>query len=76
MADYQLNSDGSSPVRLVGSTVLAKDSQNNLTATATAAAGTADQRYYITGYDVSYSISATGGLLQLLDGATVIWEQT
>lgn len=56
------------------STVLAKDSKDNAVATATAAAGASHQRYYITGMDASYSTSGTAGLLQLLDGATVIWE--
>lgn len=65
----------SDPQGTEGSTVLAKDSKDNAIATATAAAGTATQRYYITGYDISYSVAATGGMLQLLDGATVIWEQ-
>lgn len=56
------------------STVLAKDSQNNAVATATAAAGSSNQRYYITGMDASFSTAGTFGLIQLLDGATVIWE--
>lgn len=42
-------------------------------ATATAPAGASHQRYYITGVDASYS-AAQIGLLQLQDGATVIWE--
>lgn len=71
---YELNADGSAPIQSVGSTVLAKDSKDNAIATATAAAGTAVQRYYITGMDASFSTSVTAGLLQLLDGATVIWE--
>lgn len=62
------------PVEITWSTVLAKDSKDNATATAIAAAGTATQRYYITGYDFSYSVGTTAGMLQLLDGATVIWE--
>lgn len=74
MTQYQLNADGSAPVQPVGSTVLAKDSKDNAIATALAAAGTAAQRYYITGYDFSYSTGATTGILQLLDGATVIFE--
>lgn len=56
------------------STVLAKDSKDNAAATATAAAGTSNQRYCITGYDFSYSVGTTSGLLQLLDGTTVILE--
>lgn len=56
------------------STVLAKDSKDNAVATATAAAGSSNQRYYITGMDASFSTSGTFGLLQLLDGSTVIWE--
>lgn len=74
MTDYQLNSDGSAPVRLVGCTVLAKDSKDNAVATALAAAGTATQRYFIAGMDASFGVNTTAGLLQLLDGATVIWE--
>lgn len=74
MTEYQLNTDGSAPVNIGNSTVLAKDSRDNAVATATAAAGTATQRYCITGMDASYSTGATAGLLQLLDGATVIWE--
>lgn len=56
------------------STVLAKASQDNAVATATAAAGTANQRYRITGMEASFSVNTTAGLLQLLDGATVIYE--
>lgn len=56
------------------STVLAKDSKDNAVATATAAAGNSNQRYRITGMDASFSTGATVGLLQLLDGATLIWE--
>lgn len=74
MTKYQLNTDGSAPVNIGNSTVLAKDSQNNAVATATAPAGTASQRYCITGMDASFSTGATAGLLQLLDGATLIWE--
>lgn len=74
MTEYQLNADGSAPVNIGNSTVLAKDSKDNAVATATAAAGTANQRYRITGMDASFSATATVGLLQLLDGATVIWE--
>lgn len=74
MTRYQLNTDGSAPVQLVGSTVLAKDSRDNAVATALAAAGNSNQRYFITGMDASFSTGATAGLLQLLDGATVIWE--
>lgn len=55
------------------STVLAKDSQTAAIATATAAAGGSNQRYYITGVDASYS-AAQVGLLQLKDDTTVIWE--
>lgn len=47
MTQYQLNADGSAPVNIVGSTVLAKDSKDNAIATATAAAGTAAQRYIL-----------------------------
>lgn len=79
MSEKFIDTDGLTKARTVseitGSTVLAKDSKDNAVATALAVAGTATQRYYITGYDVSYSVAATGGLLQLLDGATVIWEQ-
>lgn len=71
---YVIDTNGGAPVNLVGCTVLAKDSKDNAVATATAAAGTATQRYFITGMDASYSTGATSGLLQLLDGATVIWE--
>lgn len=56
------------------STVLAKDSKDNAVATATAAAGSSNQQYRIAGIDASFSTGATTGLLQLLDGATVIWE--
>lgn len=56
------------------STVLAKDSQDNATATATAAAGNANQRYYITGVDASFTTLDTVQLLQLKDGSTVVWE--
>lgn len=55
------------------SKVLAKDSKDNAVATATAPTGASHQRYYITGVDASYS-AAQIGLLQLQDGATVIWE--
>lgn len=57
------------------STVIAKDSQDNATATALANSAGANQRYYITGIDASYSTSGTSGLLQLKDGNTIIWEQ-
>lgn len=56
------------------SKVLAKDSKDNAVATATAPAGASHQRYYITGMDASYSVGTTVGMVQLLDGATVIWE--
>ena len=56
------------------STVLAKDSKDNAEATATAAAGSANQRYFITGVDASFTTLDTGKLLQLKDGTTVIWE--
>lgn len=56
------------------STVLARDSKDNAVATALAPAGNSNQRYYITGYEFSYSVGTTGGLLQLLDGTTVIFE--
>lgn len=56
------------------STILAKDSQNNAIATATAPAGTANQRYYLSGYEFSYSVTGTAGILQILDGAVVIFE--
>lgn len=70
---YVIDTNGGAPVNLVASTVLASDSKDNAIATATAAAGTATQRYYITGMDASFSASATK-LLQLKDGTTVIWE--
>lgn len=57
------------------STILAKDSQDNAIATATAAAGTNQSRYFITGVDASYSVASTSGLLQLKDGTTVVHEQ-
>lgn len=57
------------------STVLAKDSKDNAVATALAAAGNSNQRYFITGMDASFSVGTTVGLLQLLDGATVILER-
>jgi hypothetical protein len=57
------------------STILAKDSQDNALATATASAGQNQSRYYITGVDASYSVASTSGLLQLKDGATVVYEQ-
>lgn len=57
------------------STVLAKDSKDNAVATATAAAGNSNQRYRITGFDASFSAATTAfALIQLLDGATVIYE--
>lgn len=56
------------------STILAKASQDNAEATATAAAGNANQKYYITGVDASFTTLNTVKLLQLKDGATVIWE--
>ncbi len=56
------------------STVLAKESQDNAEATATAAASSNGNRYFITGVDAFYSVAATSGLLQLKDGATVVWE--
>lgn len=57
------------------SKVLAKDSKDNAVATATANSQTPNQNYNITGIDASYSVSSTSGLLQLQDGATVIYEQ-
>lgn len=60
-------------VRVHASTVLAKDSKDNALAVATAPAGSANQRYYITGVDASFSGTATK-LLQLKDGSTVVWE--
>ncbi len=59
--------------RMYPSKVLAKASQDNALATATAAAGDTHQRYYITGVDASFSAAATK-LLQLKDDATVVWE--
>jgi hypothetical protein len=56
------------------STILAKDSKDNAEATATAAAGNSNQRYFITGVDASFTSLDTGKLLQLKDGTTVIWE--
>jgi hypothetical protein len=56
------------------STVLAKDSKDNAEATAAASAGAANQRYYITGVDASFTTLDTVKLLQLKDGTTVIWE--
>ncbi len=56
------------------STVLAKDSQDNAMATATANAGSNGQKYYITGVDASFTTLDTVKLLQLKDGSTVIWE--
>jgi predicted dinucleotide-utilizing enzyme len=52
---------------------LAKDSQDNATATATKAALTGKQHVI---YSVSASFSATAAnkLVQLKDGTTVIWE--
>lgn len=44
-------------------------------ATAAAAAGNQNQRNYITGVDASFSVASTTALLQLMDDATVIWEQ-
>lgn len=61
-------------VQEIASRVLAKDSQTAAQATATATAGNDSQSYYITGVDASYSSNTQGGLLQLKDGATVIWE--
>jgi hypothetical protein len=57
------------------STILAKDSQDNVIATATASAGQNQSRYIITGVDASYSVASTSGLLQLKDGGTVVHEQ-
>lgn len=57
------------------SEILAKDSQDNATSTATATEGTNQTRYYITGVNASYSVAGTSGLLQLKDDTTVIWEQ-
>lgn len=58
------------------STILAKDSKDNAVATALAAVGNSDQRYFITGFDASFSAATTTfELIQLLDGATVIYEQ-
>lgn len=76
MTQYQLNSNGNAPVDISNSTVLAKDSKDNAIATATAAAGTATQRYCITGMDASFSAATPAfELIQLLDGVTIIYEQ-
>lgn len=58
------------------SIVLASDSKDNAIATGLAAAGTADQRYYISGFDASYSAATTAfESIQILDGTTVIYIQ-
>jgi|SRR3990172_7863931 len=61
-------------VQELQSTVIAKDTKDNATTTATASASTNGSRYHITGVDASFSTSTTSGLLQLKDDTTVIWE--
>ena len=56
------------------STVMGKDIKDIALATATFAAGSVNQRNYVTGIDASYTTLDTVGLLQIKEGTTVIWE--
>lgn len=66
------NSDGSQNVRLPGGWVATGSADNALAAASKAAE--AGKTHVITGFAASYSGAKTG-LLQIKDGATVIFEQ-